>query len=310
MSKRNLSLNERKIIFLGLEKNINIATIARQLGRHKTTIYRELERNSYNQKWYIPEFAHQKAIVRITKKKVKYVTGNPEIINFVRKNLKNYSPDALSGRLKLERSPIQISCESIYKIIYQDFYYNGRMWNDLPRQRKRRKKQRKMVDCRGVIRNRVPISDRSNAINERKRIGHFELDTVIGKNHKGAILTMTERKTNYAYAIKLKNKEAATVGNEIIKMKNTLGTRFKTGTVDNGLEFADHEYITKNTGLKIYFANPRSPWQRGTNENWNGLFRRYIKKGVDFRHISQKQIDKYVNRINNMPRSLSENYLI
>jgi IS30 family transposase len=302
MSKSNLSLNERIIIFRGLERSLPISTIAESIGRHKTTVYRELKRNTYYQKWYIPNFAHHKALTRRTSKRRKYVTENETIIRFLKRNLKWYSPDSLAGRLRLEKHPIQVSHESIYKIIYKDFYYNGTLWKDLPRQRKRRKKQRKIVDCRGVIRNRIPISQRPDAINNRKRIGHFELDTVIGKNHKGAILTATERKTNYSYAIKIKNKESITVSKEIIKLKKNLGKLFKTGTVDNGLEFADHEYITNISGLKVFFADPRSPWQRGTNENWNGLLRRYVKKGSDFRKITQKQIDRYVNRINNMPR--------
>ncbi len=153
--------------------------------------------------------------------------------------------------------------------------------------------------------NQISIDNRPKHIDLRNEVGHWEGDLVIGKNHKSAIGTIVERKTRFTLIVKLESKKAGEVANKFSKILNKLNPIYKKSmTYDNGIEMARHEIITKNTGMKIYFAHPYSSWERGTNENTNGLIRRYLPKGTNFNEIDLNQLQIIQEKLNNRPRKI------
>ena len=196
---------------------------------------------------------------------------------------------------------MSISHEWIYQYIYQDKLYGGTLHQHL-RCKKKRRKRYGSYDRRGQIINRVSIDERPAIVDKRKRIGDWELDTVIGKAHKQAIVTITERKTRLSLIRKVKFKTAENVADAIIELLGPMKKWVKTLTADNGKEFAFHERIAKALNAKFYFAHPYSSWERGLNENTNGLIRQYLPKKTDFKKVTQKQIDNVMEKLNNRPR--------
>jgi IS30 family transposase len=308
MSQVNITYDERQVIekFIFYRKTNN--EIAVKLSRHRSSIDREISRNStingsYNA-WYAQIiYEERKAAPR-----VKSVTENEEIINFVKKNLKHYSPDVISGRALFEKNPIKISTESIYSIVYKDRKNGGILWKLLPSKRKSRKTSRfNKKDDRGSLKNQVSIHDRPQGAENRSRGGHFEGDTILGKKHKSMIFTAIDRKYKSNFTHKLKERNSDGVYEAVKLMKEYYKDGFKTLTVDNGKEFACHEKIANELGIKVFFAEPGKPHQRGSNENFNCQLRRYFPKGVDFRNISWNTVRRVMNKLNNTPRK-SLNY--
>ena len=224
--------------------------------------------------------------------------------------LSQWTPEQIAGKLKLEypNDPIMsISHESIYRYIYTQpqARLNKKLINLLVREKTRRRPPKKRRGTGSKIINQISIDSRPKHIHLREEVGHWEGDLVIGKNHKSAIGTIVERKTRFTLIIQLKSKKAMEVANEFSKILNKLNPIYKkTMTYDNGIEMARHEKITKKTGMKIYFAHPYSSWERGTNENTNGLIRRYLPKGTDFNQISRKQLLNIQEKLNNRPRKI------
>ena len=157
-------------------------------------------------------------------------------------------------------------------------------------------------DRRGKIKNRVAIDERPAIVESRRRIGDWEGDTVMGKGGKSALLTMVERKTLYTVIRRLTGKQSALLAKAAVEGMETLKAKILTITLDNGLEFAGHEVIAQGLGADIYFAHPYASWERGTNENTNGLIRQYFPKGTDFNEVSDEQIKQVMDRLNNRPR--------
>lgn len=210
-------------------------------------------------------------------------------------------------RLKEEWSPEQIrgyaeiSPETIYQRVYADKRSGGLLWKNL-RCQKKRKKRYGSFERRGTIPNRLFIEDRPAVVEARKRIGDWEADTIIGKNHRQAIVSIVERKTGLTLIRKVERKTAQAVSHAMIGLMKPYQNRVHTITSDNGREFAGHEGISATLDAKFYFAHPYSSWERGTNENTNGLIRQYFPKNRDFTTITQKEIDHAMNRLNNRPR--------
>lgn len=301
MAYQQLTLEERTMIYGFCKVGFSISEIARELNRHKSTISREIQRNT-GKRGYRPKQADEKAIVR-KKSAYKAVKWSSVIESEVRNKLKEkWSPEQISTWLKKFRF-ITISHQRIYQFIEEDKRAGGNLYRDLRQgNKKRRKKYGKNASKRGQIQNRVPISKRPDYIEKRSTTGHWEGDTIIGKNHKKAMITLVERKHGFTVIEKVESKNAELVAEKICKALSKYKAQVKSITFDNGLEFAAHEIISKTLNCKIFFADPYSSYQRGTNENTNGLIRQYFPKGSNFDDYSDEDILKVMNSLNNRPR--------
>ena len=311
--QRRLTLKERVIIQTLLREKKSKSYIAIRLGRTRSTIGREV--NKWVQKKqdnYDAELSHWCAKEDyLNKRNLDKISTYPLLKFFVYRGLlSNWTPEQISGRLK-ELYPndtiMSISHEAIYRHIYTrpQARLNKKLINLLVRKKTRRSTPKKRRGGGSKIINQVSIDNRPQHIALRNEVGHWEGDLVIGKNHKSAIGTIVERKTRFTLIVKLEPKKAGEVANEFSEILNKLNPIYKkTMTYDNGIEMARHEKITKNTGMKIYFAHPYSSWERGTNENTNGLIRRYLPKGTNSNEIHINQLQIIQEKLNNRPRKI------
>ncbi|MBU4289292.1 MAG: IS30 family transposase [Proteobacteria bacterium] len=212
----------------------------------------------------------------------------------------------MTGRLIVDypnNELMRVSHETIYLWIYSDAINGGNLHTHLRRFHKKRRKQRHYGSCRGLIPGRVSISERPEAVETRERFGDWEGDTVEGAKGSGGIASHVERKSRYLIATKLSDKTANTMTNASIKAFQRIPKKIrKTLTLDNGKEFSQFKQLEKKTGLCVYFADPYSSWQRGSNENTNGLIRQYFPKGTNFRDITSKDLAFVVKKLNHRPR--------
>ena len=294
MNYKHLSQIERYQIHSLMKAQHNITQIARLLGRDKSTISRELRRNA-GCRGYKAKQACELACKRSESSR----NAN---------TLAPWVKEQASALLRLQWSPEQIasklpmSHESLYLHVYADKAYGGTLWKNLRCQKQKRKRYASGRDRRGQIPNRRPLSERPAHIDKRLQVGHWECDTVIGANHKQAIVTVVERKSGYAVMAKVSNKTADLVGAAIIEALNPLKARVKTLTYDNGKEFSGHARIDEALGSTGYFARPFASWERGSNENFNGLLRQYVPKKRHMANITAEEIKMIENRLNNRPR--------
>nr|WP_121069156.1 IS30 family transposase [Maribacter vaceletii] len=297
-----LTLKERIQIETLLNENKTKAYIAKALKRSQSTITREVNKWVDNKTdKYSAELAHWNAKDDyLNKRNTDKISTHKKLRFYVFKGLlNNWTPEQIAGRLK-EKYPndpiMSISHESIYRFIYlkPQARLNKKLIQLLVRKKLRRIKPKKKRGNGSKITNQVSIDNRPKHINLRKEVGHWEGDLMIGKNQKSAIGNIVERKSRYTLIIKLKDRNAKEVAKMFSKKLNQLNPVFKKSmTYDNGIEMAKHQIITKKTGMKIYFAHPYSSWERGTNENTNGLIRRYLPKGTDFNEIDEKKTPLY-----------------
>ena len=294
MTYHHLSREERYQISALLKEGLTQSQIAANLSRHKATIGREIARNS-GLRGYRPRQAS-------------FLASGRSINS---RNARRIEPsDWLSAEtyLKSQWSPEQIAAEvpisheTIYRHVYADKAQGGVLYKHLRCQKKRRKRYAGGRDRRGQIIGRRPISERPNHVEKRRKIGHWEGDTLIGKGHKQAIVSLVERKSGYAVLAKVKNKTADLVSNAIINRLKPLMRKVSTLTYDNGKEFVDHASIDHALGSISYFADPYSSWQRGSNENLNGLIRQYIPKSRPLSTVSDAELAKIEGLLNNRPR--------
>ena len=298
MNYKQLTQEQRYQIYILLKAEHTKTEISSILGVHKSTIGRELARN-LGKRGYRPQQAHSLALQRRQIKNQR--TIGDECWGRVKKLLKlEWSPEQISIWLR-ETCSIQISHEWIYQYILNNKSEGGSLYKYLRCQKKRRKRYG-VYNSRGQLINRVSIEERPEIVDQRSRIGDWEVDTIIGKNHKQAIVTLTERKTKLSLMKRVKQKTATNVANAIIELLKPISEYVLTITSDNGKEFADHERISKSLKVDFYFAHPYASWERGLNENTNGLIRQYFPKGSDFRWLTQRQIDHVMERLNNRPR--------
>jgi len=278
--------------------------IAVKLGVHPSTVSRELSRNT-GLRGYRPKQAQQKTLHRrVTARKAVKMT--PETIDYIVSKLREqHSPEQIAERMKLDtgwHGPA-VSHERIYQHTWQDKAQGGMLYKHLRiGGTKQRRKRRNSRDMRGNIPNRVGIEKRPKIVERKIRIGDWEGDTVIGKNHQGALVTLVDRKSKLTLIGKVARYTAEAVEQTIITLMDVLPRRNYTLTVDNGKEFASHESVAETLQIKVYFADPYSAWQRGLNENTNGLIRQYVPKGSDIRTLTDEQIEHIRDRLNNRPR--------
>jgi len=310
---RRLSFKERVTIQTLLEEGKNRSYISKKLKRARSTIKRELD------KWirvpsdkYNATLAHFDAISdNNTKRKDRKINLYPKLKIYVfRGLLKGWTPEQIANTIKLDypTDPImRISHEAIYQYIYEypQGKLNLKLIKLLVRHKSRRKKVIKASKRRGKIKDTISIDNRPQEINQRIRIGDFEGDLIIGKGQKSAIATLVDRKSRYTLIVKVKSRKSNTVVNAMASAILALPEdKYKSMTYDNGTEMAEHKLFTKLTGMRVYFAHPYSSWERGTNENTNGLIRRYFPKKTDFNNITEEQLSKVQYLLNNRPRKV------
>ena len=272
--------------------------IAQHTGVHKSTISRELKRNQ-GKRGYRPKQAHcfalQRRSQKVTQRITEYEWGRVEILL-----REDWSPEQVSNWLK-NNEDINISTEWIYQYIYADKHSGGTLIQNLRCQKKRRKRYGS-YDRRGQLNDRTSIEQRPAIVDQRMRIGDWEADTVTGQQTGPRLVTLVERKTRYTLVGLAKNKSSVSVSKTILAMTKGFESHIKTITYDNGKEFAEHKAIAKATSSQAYFAHPYQSWERGLNENTNGLLRQYFRKGEDFSRLSIVKIMEAADRLNNRPR--------
>lgn len=305
--KAKLNKHERDLISLFLSNGKGIRTIARELDRSPSTICEEIKRNS-TKNGYSSIQAHLKSQKRLQKsQKVKPLKKDWIIDYVIRKLQMGWSPEQIAGRLKRENNGKTIIChETIYRYIYS--HPEKELSQYLTKNHKRRKRKvNNWLPYRGIS-NRTSIHDRPKEIDNRTTFGHWEIDTVEGKGHSGGITTVLERKTRYydGQKIPVIDSETGIWSQKKLLLKHPKVAR-KTATMDNGKENYNHRQLNK-FGIKTYFCDPYSSWQKGSNENYNGILRRYIPKRTDFSTFTQVELDAILKEINNRPRKCL-NYL-
>ena len=293
-----LTQEQRYHIYALMKAGHNQTETAEIVGVHKSTISREVRRNR-GLRSYRPKQAHRLAMNRRQGKAQPRIA--PEdwylIEHLVREE---WSPEQISLWLK-ETGRLSISHEWVYQHILQDKHRGGMLYRHL-RCQKQRKKRYGSYERRGQIPNKVSIEERPAIVERRQRIGDWELDTIMGKGHKQAIVSLSERKSRLSLIAKVETKGAEGVKEAVISLLKPLAKHVHTITSDNGKEFARHEAIAEALNADFYFAHPYASWERGLNENTNGLIRQYFPKGHDFTTITQKEIQRVMDKLNNRPR--------
>jgi len=302
MSYKHLTLQERYHIQAYKSIGYTNKAIAQKLGVHPSTIGREIQRNKgeifgiyfgygAHKKYQERQKEHsQKANLKLTE----------TTIALVKKYLKKeYSPEQIAATLKLKHT-ITISYVTIYKFIHTDKLNRGALHTHLRHRGKRRAKYGQKRKNR--IPDRVSIEERPAIVDEKIRLGDFEVDTIIGKGKKGAIVTIVDRKSMYLKLSLPVSKRSHIVANEMVRLLAPFKSKVHTITTDNGLEFAKHKTIAKKLKCDYYFCHPYSSWERGLNENINGLIRQYIPKGSSFENLTAKEIKRIEDRLNHRPR--------
>jgi IS30 family transposase len=293
-----LTQEERYQIYILKKAEYSQAEIAELLERDKSTISRELRRNR-GLKGYRPRQAHNLALRR------RYDTAHPRIGSKVWQLVEalirdEWSPEQVVGRVEMEQG-VSISHEWIYQYVYADKRSGGELYRFLRCQKVRRKRYG-AYSRRGCIPNQISIDERPAIVDSRRRFGDWEGDTVIGKGHRGALVTLVERKSLYTVIRAVLNKTAEAVRDAVVDGLTPYIDWVHTITYDNGREFTDHEGMASDLDARIYFAHPYASWERGLNENTNGLIRQYFPKHRDLTTVTQREIEKAMNKLNHRPR--------
>ena len=296
-----LTEEERYQIYEGVTEKRSHREIATLMNRHHSTVSNEVKRNT-GLRGYRPKQAQEKAHQR-HKNKRRYRKLTADVQSLIAENIKHeWSPDQVQGRLRSEGLTM-VCATSIYGFIQQDKASGGDLYKHL-RRRKPYKKRTGSPDARGQIIGRISIDDRPSIVDEKVRIGDWEADTVIGKGHKGVLVTLAERVSKKTLIAHVPSKHAEVVKDAIIKLLEPEKGCLHTITFDNGKEFAFHAQITTALDADSYFAHPYHSWERGLNENHNGLIRQYLPKGMELDKVTAEDITFIQNRLNNRPRKL------
>lgn len=310
MSYTQLTQVDRYCIYHQKMANFSDAEVGRRLGRHRASVGRELERFKAHPSWpyckqYFPEGAQQLAVERRSKPRGAYWVRHRPLLAYVLRALREeWSPEQISGRLATDfpdDPKMRVSHASIYRHVKADRAAGGSLWKRLRQGTKLRRKAYGSGPRRPRIPDRVPIGERPASVETRRTPGHWEADTMLGT--RGRLATFVERKSRYVLIARLPDGTAASFNQGATRVfrKVPPGCR-KTCTADNGSEFCEHSTLARRLGFKTYFADPYSSWQRGTNENTNGLVRQYFPKGHDFSRTSHQRVARIARKLNNRPR--------
>jgi transposase, IS30 family len=302
MKYHQLTSGERYMISALRAQGCNQSEIARALGRDRSTVSREVRRNATTHDGhYRAAKAIEKASGRRSRSRRNQQFGRQhyEVVEACLRQ--QWSPEQISGRLRYEGT-LSISHETIYRHIWANKASGGDLYTHLRGAHKQRRKRYGAYDSRGRLAGKRHISERPKGAESRSRVGHWEIDTVMGSGNQHCIVTLVERKTSFTLIGKLKarTKEEATA--RTVKLIEQHRPRFKTITADNGTEFHGYKDVELATDVKFYFATPHHSWERGTNENTNGLIRQYLPKRQSMKEVTQHQCHAIAEQLNTRPR--------
>ena len=285
-----------------LEQKSTIKTIAENLGKDKSVISREIKRNrDQRSKRYDAELAQKKYENRL-REKPKHIRLTSSVKGMIDSLLlQDYSPEQIKGRMRILGKDM-VSHERIYQYIWQDKRQGGELYKHLRRNGRKYRKRGCAKDFRGIIKDRVSIENRPAEVDAKKRFGDIEFDTIVGRNHKGALFTANDRCTMITWIAKLSDKDSISLYKAAVKKLMPFKGMLHTITSDNGKEFANHKAIAEDLNVDFYFAHPYHSWERGANENMNGLIRQYIPKGTSLEDVDDEYIEMIQEKLNNRPR--------
>lgn len=309
MTYRQITSEERYTLSVlrAQEPHPTVRQVAAAMGRHPSTIYRELERNSTRHDGaYRPDKAQKYANGRRHRSgRRRFSLEELQLIeHFIR--AEQWSPEQTSGEVT-RWGWLKISARTIYRHVRMDQRRGGHLHLQLRHGRKRRRKRYGRPDSRGRLMGKPHISQRPPAVETRQELGHWEMDTMMGDNpSRHCVLTLVERVSGFVLIGKLETRTAACATACAIRLIRSHRGLFKTITADNGTEFHDYDQIERATGVMVYFANPHSSWERGTNENTNGLIRQYLPKRRSMAKVTQEDCDAIADKLNTRPRKRHE----
>ncbi len=301
MYYHQLTSDERCTISALRMQGFTPSEIAEELGRDRSTVYRELGRNTCNDGRYRVSKAISRTRGRRSRSRRNSQFGHEGLKIIKRFLRKKWSPIQIAETLKKTKM-LSISHETIYKYIWRDKSLGGKLYTHLRQSQKNCRKRYNANDSRGLLAGKRHISERSQAVEQRMRVGHWEIDTVMGSRDHHCILTLVERKTGFTLIGKLKNKTKKETNACLLRLIRSHRKKVKTITSDNGTEFHGYKDIEKKTGIKFYFATPYHSWERGTNENTNGLIRQYLPKRKSMASLTQKRCSRIAHQLNSRPR--------
>jgi IS30 family transposase len=300
MGYRQLTQEQRYQIGAGLKMGMKKSVIAKEINIARSTLWREIKRNSTPHR-YNPSHAIRLTRERHERKKKRGIDrdtlGKVDLLLS-----RGWSPEQISQRLKVE-GVASVSHETIYRYVFQNEQNGGGLYRFLRRRHKYRKRNHKYCSRKGWD-TRRPISERPAIVEDRSRIGDWEADTIIGCEHKGGILSLVERRSRYCLLKKVPTRSAQTVAEAVCSSLLPVKDKVLTITSDNGIEFMRHQTIADTLDADFFFADPYSSWQRGTNENTNGLVRQYFPKKTDFTTLTDSDVQLVADRLNNRPRKV------
>jgi IS30 family transposase len=299
---RQITYEERYTLGLLRRQRLSPAEIARVLGRHRSTILREVRRNrAASDGTYRPQLADWYARGRRSRSRRNSHFGVNDFRLVERLLRRKWSPEQISGRLRKDKT-LTISHETIYRHTWKDKADGGDLYKYLRCATKKRRKRHNTYDSRGRLAGKRHISERPCWVEKRKSIGHWEVDTVVGAGAKDCVATLVERKTGFTMLGKLPDRCKLSMSKRLRSLIRREQKSFKTITADNGTEFHDYEAVERATRAKFYFATPYHSWERGTNENLNGLLRQYLPKRSNLAGLTQRQCDAIARQLNIRPR--------
>ena len=297
---RQLTSGERYELSALRKQGLSNAEIARALGRHRSTVGREIARNSRKDGGYRVQNAQWMANGRRSRSRRNRRFVGPEWALVVARLEEQWSPEQISGRLK-KSGELRISHETIYTYVWRDKRAGGLLHRHLRGAQKKNRKRYGHYDSRGRLAGKRPIAERPPGAENRSRVGHLEGDTVLGTN-KHCLLSLVDRKTGFTMIGKLKARTVEATNRAAIGLINRASRPIRSVTVDNGTEFHGYKDIEAATGADFFFATPHHSWERGTNENTNGLIRQYAPKRTSLAHLTQDDCDRIAQKLNNRPR--------
>ena len=302
MSYHQITSEERYRLSALRRQGLGNAQIGRALGRHRSTIWREVRRNAHpTDGYYKVEKAIQRASGRRRRSR-SHPHFSAQQLNQVWRLIRcKLSPEQASGQLG-RMGYLRISHETIYRHIWRDKHLGGGLHRHLRCAIKRRRKRYRSYDSRGRLAGKRMIHERPASVEARRELGHWEIDTVLGKGSRHCIVTIVERKSGYTLIGKLASRTKEQTTAKTIELIRKHRLHFKTITADNGTEFHGYADIEAATDVLFYFANPHHSWERGTNENTNGLIRQYLPKNTSMRSLTQDECDQIAKALNTRPR--------
>lgn len=304
MGSQQLADWERYLVARGKSRGDSLRQIARELNRSPSTISREVRRNADNSDGrYRAEKAisYARARRRRSRQGSHFEAGQVQEVHRLMQG--KWSPEQVSGRLrKLGR--LDIGTATIYRWLARDKATGGRSWLQTRQLSNRYRKGYRVADRRGRMSGKRPLSERPEAANDRSEVGHVEGDTVMGKDGRHCLLTLVDRKTRWTRILKLPARQVSEVNKALIREVREGRLKMKSLTVDNGTEFHGFKELEDKLGIKVYFAQPYHSWERGTNENTNGLIRQYLPKGTCFKNLTQRRCNEIERELNDRPRKV------